>query len=41
MAGAAWGALVASDPALGAFVADRRRAAPCHLATVRATGDYE
>jgi hypothetical protein len=33
-----WGALVAAEPALAAFVADRLRGAPAYLATVRANG---
>jgi pyridoxamine 5'-phosphate oxidase-like protein len=33
-----WGAFAAAEPALAAFVADRLQAAPCYLATVRATG---
>jgi hypothetical protein len=33
-----WGAFAAAEPALAAFVADRLRAAPSYLATIRATG---
>jgi hypothetical protein len=33
-----WGSFAAAEPALAAFVADRVRAAPCYLATVRAGG---
>ena len=33
-----WGDVVAANPELAAFVADRLRAAPCYLATVRASG---
>jgi hypothetical protein len=33
-----WGTFAAAEPALAAFVADRLRAAPCYLATVRAGG---
>ncbi|MGH9024932.1 MAG: pyridoxamine 5'-phosphate oxidase family protein [Acidimicrobiia bacterium] len=33
-----WGAFAAAEPELAAFVAERLRAAPCYLATVRASG---
>ena len=33
-----WGAFAAAEPELAAFVADRLRAAPSYLATVRADG---
>src|SRR4051812_24760240 len=33
-----WGAFAAAEPAMAAFVADRLRAAPSYLATVRASG---
>jgi hypothetical protein len=33
-----WGAFATDEPDLAAFVADRLRAAPCYLATVRAGG---
>ena len=33
-----WADVVAAEPELAAFVADRLRAAPCYLATVRASG---
>jgi hypothetical protein len=33
-----WGAFAAAEPELAAFVADRLRAAPSYLATVRASG---
>ncbi len=35
---APWGAVVAEEPALAAFVAERLRVRPSYLATVRATG---
>ena len=33
-----WGAFAAAEPELAAFVAERLRAAPSYLATVRASG---